>query len=145
MPLSVQVALAPPYAQMVEWQTPRSEGPAPIRACEFESRSAHQYARLVELVDTPVLGTGVRKGMRVRVPRRVPYAQMPEQVYESVSKTDAERCAGSIPALRTICRCGAIGRRIRLKSGKIVGSNPSICTKKAPTTLFKGCRCCLCI
>ena len=59
-------------AQMVEWQTLRSERPAPTRVCEFDSRSAHQNARLVELADTPVSGTGAREGMRVRVPRRVP-------------------------------------------------------------------------
>ena len=46
-----------------------------------------------EMVDTPVSGTGARKGMGVRVSRRVPYAQVPERVYESVSKTDAERYA----------------------------------------------------
>ena len=58
----------------------------------------------MESVDTPVSGTGARKGMGVRVSRRVPYAQVPEQVYESVSKTDAEWHAGSIPALRTNIR-----------------------------------------
>ena len=83
------------------------------------------------------------------------YVQMMELVDLSVSKTDAERHAGSIPALhtkytllaqmaeqqtfnlwvegstpsgRTIHRCGAIGRRIRFKIGTSVGSSPTICT-----------------
>ena len=64
----------------------------------------------MELADTPVSGTGAREGMRVRVPRRVPYAQVPEQVYESVSKTDAERRAGSSPALRTTYALSSAGR-----------------------------------
>ena len=64
----------------------------------------------MELADTPVSGTGAREGVGVRVSRRVPYAQVPEQVYEPVSKTGAERHAGSIPALRTIYALSSVGR-----------------------------------
>ena len=59
----------------------------------------------MELVDTPVSGAGVRKDMRVRVSRRVPkHVQMMELVDLPVSKTGAERYAGSIPALHTNMR-----------------------------------------
>lgn len=51
------------------WYTRMLQEHVPARDCEFESRSRHimTNAAVAELVYAPVLGTGSRKGLRVRV------------------------------------------------------------------------------
>lgn len=78
-------------------------------------------------------GTGIRVGFKNRRRKACGFDPRSAHQYTLLAQSVEQQTfnlwvGGPIPPGRTKCRCGAIGRRIRFKIGKTVGSSPTICT-----------------